>query len=156
MEEPVISEDLIFLMGKYEARFPNDRYYVRTHMWCQPQERIYRLGFGAYAVRLLQDVYFLDWSIEPDTTVEFRQEIGEIESSKAISTIHAPASGKILRFNHELMQDPTAINTDCYGRGWLFEIESNSIELLTAADYLKHLAGTWDETQQLIKGQMHD
>lgn len=151
-----MSEQLIFLMGKYEARFPTDRLYVRHHMWFQATAGAYRVGFTAFAVRMLQDVYFLDWSIEPGTLVKARQEIGEVESSKAISTLHAPADGTLLGFNPALMKDPAAINVDNYGAGWLFDFEPQDVQLLSAAEYIDHLAGIWEETQRQIKGQMHD
>jgi glycine cleavage system H protein len=151
-----MSEHLIFLMGKYEARFPTDRLYVRSHMWFQAEGGAYRVGFTAFAVRMLQDVYFLDWGVEPGTVVKAKQEIGEVESSKAISTLHAPANGTLLRFNQELMKDPTAINVDNYGKGWLFDFDPQDALLLDAAEYVSHLAGIWEETQRQIKGQMHD
>jgi len=151
-----MSDHLVFLMGKYEARFPTDRFYVRNHMWFQTVGGGYRVGFTAYAVRLLQDVYFLDWNVEPGSVVQAQQEIGEIESSKAISSLHAPADGRLLSFNQELMKDPTPINVDNYGKGWLFEFEPQPAELLTAEEYVKYLDGTWEEAQRHIKGQMHD
>jgi glycine cleavage system H protein len=151
-----MSEHLIFMMGKYEARFPTDRLYVQSHMWFQAGEGAYRVGFTAFAVRLLQDIYFLDWSIEPDTVVQAKQEMGEIESSKAVSTLHAPADGLLLRFNRDLMKDPTPINVDNYGKGWLFDFEPKNASLLSAADYIELLNGTWEDTQRQIKGQMHD
>ena len=151
-----MSDHLIFSMGKYEARFPADRFYVRSHMWFMDHEGVYRVGFTAYAVRLLQDVYFLDWSVEPGSVVKAKQEIGEVESSKAISSIYAPIDGTLLRFNADLMKDPTPINVDPYGKGWLFEFEPQTDDLLTAAEYVKYLDATWEETQRHIKGQMHD
>jgi glycine cleavage system H protein len=116
----------------------------------------YRVGFTAFAVRLLQDVYFLDWGIEPGTAVEANQEIGEIESSKAVSSLYAPTAGLILKFNRELLKDPTPINVDNYGQGWLFDLESEPAGLLSAADYVNYLEGAWEESQRQIKGQMHD
>ena len=152
-----MSDYLIFSMGKYEARLPTDRFYARNHMWFQKtEEEVYRVGLSAYAVRLLQDVYFLDWSIEPGTTVRAKQEIGEIESSKAISDIYAPADGTLLRLNKELMKDPTPINVDGYGKGWLFEFRPSNADLMSAEDYLKYLSGSWTEAQRHIKGQMND
>jgi glycine cleavage system H protein len=151
-----MSDHLTFLMGKFEAHFPTDRLYSRNHMWFQAGSGAYRVGFTSFAVRLLQDVYFLDWSIEPGTAVRANQEIGEIESSKAISSLHAPAEGALLQFNRELLKDPTPINVDNYGKGWLFDFEPKDVPLLSAADYVKYLEGAWEESQRQIKGQMHD
>ena len=56
-------EDLTFLMGKFPAVLPGDLLYAPNHMWCRPQDGRLRFGFTSYAIRLMQDVYFLDWSI---------------------------------------------------------------------------------------------
>jgi glycine cleavage system H protein len=148
-------DDLVFLMGKYEARIPQDRLYASNHLWLSPLEAgRYRVGFTAYSVRLLQDVYFLDWTIDPDTPVRHRQEIGEIESSKALSTLYAPADGRVLGFNAALLDDPSAINTDNYSAGWLFDFQSDA-EFLQPGGYLEKLTAGWERDQNLIKGQMH-
>lgn len=146
--------DLFFLMGKYEARIPADRVYSDNHLWLQADGELnrYRVGFTAYSVRLLQDVYFLEWSIDAQSAVRKKQEIGEIESSKAVSTLYAPADGTILDFNERLLDDPSAINTDGYGRGFLFRIQTDA-NFLTPDEYVAHLAAGWEKTEKLIKGQ---
>jgi glycine cleavage system H protein len=148
-------DDLVFMMGQYAARIPCDRRYAANHLWLQPAERGFRVGFTAYSVRLLQDVYFLEWSIDPETHVRPKQQIGEIESSKALSTLYAPGEGRILEFNETLLEDPSAINTDGYGRGWLYAMET-SAETLDAAAYVELLGEKWEETQRVIKGQMNE
>ena len=148
-------ESLYFMMGQFKAIIPTDRLYSHRHMWLQNQEADrYRVGFTAYSVRLLQDVYFLEWSIDPQTRVEDRQEVGEIESSKAVSTMFTPCPGKILEFNEALLNDPSGINADNYGTGWLFEMQLDAA-LLSAQDYIQVLEDGWDETQRTIKGQMN-
>jgi glycine cleavage system H protein len=148
-------DDLVFAMGKYEARIPQDRLYANNHLWLMPLEAGgYRVGFTAYSVRLLQDVYFLDWTIDPDTAVRHRQEIGEIESSKALSTLYAPADGRVIAFNEALLDDPSTINTDSYGAGWLFDFQSEAA-FLQPGEYLQKLNAGWERDQNLIKGQMH-
>ena len=110
-----MSDPLVFMMGEFAAEFPTDRLYAKNHMWAQRREDGYRFGFTAYAVRLLQDVYFLDWTVDPVVQLEARQEIGSIESKKAESALYAPISGQLTTFNEELMDDPSAINVDKYG-----------------------------------------
>src|SRR5262245_65842619 len=106
-----MAEDLEFMMGKYAARVPGDRLFASNHLWLKPSRDRYRVGFTAYSVRLLQDVYFLNWSIDPDTPVRFKQEIGEVESSKAVSSLYAPFDGRVGAFNEKLLNDPSMINT---------------------------------------------
>lgn len=150
-----MSEPLVFMMGKFEARIPVDRTYFESHLWAIPQGENLRIGFTTYAVRLLQDVYFLDWQIDPQTEVRHKQSIGEIESSKAVSTLYAPSDGIVVRFNEALLNDPSLINADNYEKGWLYEF-STKRPLLTADQYFKVLEAGWDETQRLLKNQFNE
>jgi glycine cleavage system H protein len=150
-------DPLVFLMGKYEAIVPADRMYSENHLWLQPiadRESVYRVGFTSYSIRLLQDVYFLDWTIDANTGVSKKQAIGEIESSKALSTLYAPATGKVLRFNDAVLSDPSAINVDGYGGGWLYEFSTDAA-LLPPLVYLKHLESGWEKDQRYLKGQVN-
>jgi glycine cleavage system H protein len=154
MKEPV---ELTFMMGEFAAIFPTDRQYAKNHMWAMTQaDGVYRFGFTAYAVRLLQDVYFLEWSVDAGVTLNERQEMGAIESKKAESALYSPITGHLPRFNDKLLSDPSTINVDKYGEGWLFEIEGSSDQLLSAADYVKHIESVWDVTQRTIKGQLNE
>ncbi|MCG8584390.1 MAG: glycine cleavage system protein H, partial [Pirellulales bacterium] len=111
-----MSDELVFMMGQFAARFPTDRSYAKNHMWAQGVgDNIWRFGFSAYAVRLLQDVYFLDWEFDAPAELEQGQEIGQIESSKAESSLFAPIGGTLSRVNDSLPKDPSSINVDKYG-----------------------------------------
>ena len=153
-----MSEPLVFMMGEFAAEFPTDRQYARNHMWALAVPGRLRFGFTAYAVRLLQDVYFLDWTVSASAPHKEQQEIGSIESKKAESSLYAAISGQLTEFNEKLLADPSAINTDKYGDGWLFEVEpaSPALPLLTPEEYIEHLDGVWKITQQTIKGQLND
>ncbi len=147
---------MTFLMGQYRATFPTDRLYAKNHMWARPRGDVLRFGFAAYAVRLLQDVYFLDWIVEAPTDLRLRQEIGAIESKKAESALVAPLAGRLTVFNDQLMADPSAINVDPYGEGWLFEMRASPDGLLTPEQYLAHLDAVWPVAQKTIKGQLNE
>jgi glycine cleavage system H protein len=152
-----MSEMLSFMMGKFEAKFPTDRLYAKNHMWAQPQPSgAIRFGFSAYAVRLLQDVYFLDWSIDAPTELKGKQLLGSIESKKAESELYAPLEGILTEFNATLLKDPSAINVDTYGEGWLFEMQTDTAPLLTPTAYLAHLEEAWVVAQRTIKGQVNE
>lgn len=150
-----MSAELVFMMGNYEARIPTDREYCDHHLWAQAGPGGFRIGLTAYSVRLLQDVYFLNWTVDPYTAVKKKQEIGEIESSKAVSSLFPPGGGKILEFNQVLLDDPSAINTDGYGTGWLYNFETE-MKFLTAEEYVELLSSKWSEAQRVIKGQVNE
>ena len=157
--------ELVFMMGKFAARVPTDRRYSKNHMWAKPVEvpageqtgnSPLRFGFSAYAVRLLQDVYFLDWTVDAGSDLRERQEIGSIESSKAESSLYAPIAGRLVEFNQTLLSDPSMINVDLYDRGWLFSIAGAGESLLSPDEYLLHLEAAWKIAERTIKGQMNE
>ncbi|MDY3557552.1 glycine cleavage system protein H [Gemmata sp. JC673] len=151
-------EPLVFMMGKHPAPVPGDLRYCKNHMWCRPSDKqpgTLVFGFTAYAVRLMQDVYFLEWRVDAGKMVTLRQEIGFIETQKATSGLYAPVAGTVVRFNTALLNDPGTINLDSYGAGWLFELIGDAAETLDAAGYYAHLEAGWDATQRMIKGQIN-
>src|SRR5216683_2040875 len=141
-----MADDRTCLMGKYAAVLPGDRLYARNHMWCRVQGNN-RFGFTAYAIRLMQDVYFLEWHLSAGDAVERAQQIGHIETSKAISDLFAPMPGRIDTFNEELLQDPSGINVDGYGAGWLFDMTGPAdAELMSVDQYYQFLEANWEKT----------
>lgn len=144
-----------FLMGKHPAELPGELRYCKNHMWCRVgADGTHTFGFSAYAVRLMQDVYFLEWRIEPGL-VTAKQEIGYIETQKATSGLYAPLAGRVVKFNPALLDDPGTINTDAYGAGWLFTFQGDAGETLDVDAYYLHLEAGWENTQRLIKGQIN-
>jgi glycine cleavage system H protein len=156
MAEAPQDPSLTFMMGEFEAVFPTDRQYAKNHMWALANGDNVRFGFTAYAVRLLQDVYFLDWLVDAPSNFKESQEIGSIESKKAESALYAPGAGELVQLNDSLMEDPSAINTDKYGDGWLFDMKLDSPEFLSAEEYLELLVDVWKKTQRTIKGQLNE
>jgi len=149
--------DLTFLMGKFQAVLPADLRYARNHMWARPAgEGRWRFGFTSYAIRLMQDVYFLDWQVSAGDAVTRLQEIGHIETSKAESDLFAPLAGTVVLFNAELLKDPSGVNVDGYGAGWLFEMTADDESpLMDVQGYHDFLAAGWERTQQMIKGKIN-
>lgn len=149
-----MAEPVTFMMGKYPAVLPGELRYARNHMWCRPGESAHRFGFSSYAVRLMQDVYFLDWQVSEGAPLAVKQQIGHIETSKATSDLFAPIAGTLVRFNEELLKDPSAINVDTYGAGWLFELAGQLDDTLTPQEYHDFLDANWEKTQRMLKGHM--
>lgn len=149
--------ELIFLMGKFPAVLPTDLRYARNHMWARalgPGQ--WQFGFTSYAIRLMQDVYFLDWQVSAGDQIAHLQEVGHIETSKAESDLFAPLAGVLREFNPALLQDPSAINVAGYGAGWLFSMETqDDSPLMDVQAYHEFLTAGWERTQQMIKGKIN-
>ena len=156
-----MSDTFTFAMGEFDATFPTNYLYAKNHMWALPQDAVessggYRFGLTAYAVRLLQDVYFLDWIVDASSELQLRAGIGSIESKKAESDLFSPVAGLLTSINPGVLDDPSLINSDPYGEGWMLEIQCDPSQrdiLLNADDYAKHLEEAWDVAQRTIKGQ---
>ena len=150
-----MTDELVFMMGNFRAVFPADRRYAANHMWARPEGGgAVRFGLSAYAVRLLQEVYFLEWSMDAGATVREKDEIGAIESAKANAALYAPIAGTVTRFNDAAMADPSIINKDGYGDGWLFEMTGDAGGTMDAPAYVAYLEASWAKAQALLKGQL--
>jgi len=149
-----MADERVFMMGNFRAVFPTDRRYAANHMWAQPVGGVVRFGLSAYAVRLLQEVFFLEWTVAAGAVVREKDEIGAIESAKANAALFAPMAGAITRFNDAVMADPSLINKSGYDEGWLFEMTGEAGGTMDAPAYVASLEASWARAQALLKGQM--
>ncbi|WP_242418193.1 glycine cleavage system protein GcvH, partial [Frankia sp. CpI1-P] len=101
-----------------------------------------RVGITSYAQEALGDIVFVTLP-EVGTTTAAGEPFGEVESTKSVSEIYAPAAGEITACNEALVSAPELINSDPYGDGWLVEFtftDTDSIEgLLDAGEYAEHV-----------------
>ncbi len=117
---------------------PEDLRYHKEHEWVRLDDRRVTLGISDFAQDALGDVVFVDLP-KVNATVSVDQEIGEVESTKATSSLHSPVSGTILEVNNDLHDHPEYLNQDPYGKGWIAVIELRNpadVEaLMTASQY---------------------
>ena len=118
------------------SEVPDDRRYTKEHEWAREDEGRIVVGITEYAQDQLGDIVFVGLP-EPGTEVTANQPLGEVESTKSVSDVYSPVSGKVLERNPEVEQRPELINEDPYGAGWLVSIEGSggTDGLMTAADY---------------------
>lgn len=150
-----MSESLQFMMGKHAAVIPVDFYYSRNHFWAKKVDGKNRFGFSTYAIKLMQDVFFLDWQVNAGDKVALLDQIGHIETSKAVSDLFAPIAANILGFNPVVLADPSVINVDWYEKGWLFEMDGSIDILMDAKSYYSYLDENWEKTQRILKGKIN-
>jgi glycine cleavage system H protein len=121
---------------------PDDLKYHKEHTWVKVSGRKATIGITDYAQDALGDIVYIDLP-EVDTEVEINSEIGEIESTKATSSIITPVSGKVTEVNEDLSESPETLNEDPYGKGWIAIIEledaSETDDLMDASEYTKYV-----------------
>jgi len=124
--------------------FPDDLYYSKEHVWLRVIGGRGKVGITDYAQQELGEIIFLGLPDE-NSLVEQGDVFGTLESSKTVADLYAPVSGEIVMINRDLEEEPTLINDDPYGNGWLVTMEIDEPgqldDLLSAADYEKFLEG---------------
>lgn len=112
---------------------PNLRYSA-DHEWLSADSPA-RVGISAVAADALGEIVFIELP-EVGSHIEAGEPCGELESTKSVSDLVAPVTGTVVSINEAAVDDPSLINADPYGEGWLFTVEvASEGELLTAQEY---------------------
>ena len=125
------------------ADYPDSLKYTKEHEWARIAANKATIGITPFAKDQLGDVVYLELP-EVGAAVVKGKPFGVVESTKAVSELFAPLSGKVTKVNKELVDAPEGINDDPYEKGWMIEIELSSpqevSELLPAAQYQELVA----------------
>lgn len=121
------------------SNVPQSLRYTKEHEWVQEiSPNKFRIGITDYAQAALGDIVYIQLP-KIGAEVLANAVCGEVESTKSVSEIYAPITGKVILVNEKLDTNPEVINADPYGNGWIAEIEistpSLQEKLLSAADY---------------------
>jgi glycine cleavage system H protein len=120
------------------ANIPADLKYTRTHEWVRISGTVAEVGITDFAQNQLSDVTYVELP-EVHKKLETGKEACTVESIKAASDIYAPLSGTVIEINSTLSSNPEIVNSDPYGKGWLFKIkienQSELANLLSANAY---------------------
>jgi len=114
---------------------PKKLRYAKTHEWANLEGDVCTVGITQFAVDQLTDVVYIELPEVRDHTF-LGEGFGEIESVKAVSDLYAPVNGEVIEINESLLEDPTIVAKDPYGKGWMAKIK---VEPGTALDHLMTL-----------------
>ena len=118
---------------------PDNLFYTKQHEWVENiGNNRFRIGITDYAQSALGDIVYIQLP-KMDSKVTAGSVCGEVESTKSVSEIYAPISGKVVAVNQALDKTPESMNADAYGVGWIAEIEAEADfdlkTLMSAAQY---------------------
>ncbi|MCY3023338.1 MAG: glycine cleavage system protein GcvH [Planctomycetota bacterium] len=113
------------------SKVPAGLKYSKEHEWVRVDGNKAVVGITDHAQMQLGDIVFVDLP-KVGALVQSMKPMGVIESVKAASDIFSPVSGKVIAANGELVKTPEIINQDCYGKGWIAEIELSQPDELNA------------------------
>ncbi len=121
---------------------PTDLRFATSHEWVRLEGAIATVGISDHAQEELTDVVFVELP-----TVGRKVDAGDptavVESVKAASDIYAPVAGEVVEVNPEVEADPSLVNSDPYGKGWIFKLRVKNLAdaeaLLDSASYSAHI-----------------
>ncbi|MEN9735509.1 MAG: hypothetical protein RL129_219 [Actinomycetota bacterium] len=120
------------------SNVPNELKYTKEHEWVgsTSNPQIFRVGITDFAQGALGDIVYIQLPKVGDQLTADKV-CGEVESTKSVSEIYAPVTGKVVAVNSSLDGAPEVINQDPYGAGWIMDVEIQGAlpELLDAPSY---------------------
>jgi len=112
---------------------PPDLHYTAEHEWVRRSgDDTARIGITDFAQAALGDVVFVQLP-EVGTELTAGEPFGEVESTKSVSDLYAPVSGKVSAVNGDLDGSPQLVNSDPYGAGWLLDVQASDVAGLESA-----------------------
>ncbi len=126
---------------------PEDLLFAETHEWVYVAEedgkKIATMGISAFAVEQLTDLIYMELP-EVGTTVHAGDEVGEVESVKAVSPIYSPVDGEVIEVNSTLADAVESLGDDPYDQGWIAKLrvtdDSGLAKLMDYATYQQQCA----------------
>ena len=126
------------------SNIPSDLLYTRDHEYVKPADEpgVVTIGITDYAQDQLGDVVFVELP-KVGATYGEHDTFGTIEAVKAVSELYSPVAGEVVAINERLDGEPSLVNSDPYGEGWMIRIRladpGERGELLSSSDYAAHI-----------------
>jgi glycine cleavage system H protein len=122
------------------AELPTHLHYTVEHEWLDDGAPA-TVGITGTAADALGDIVYLELPAVGEA-ITAGAVVGEIESTKSVSELYSPVSGTVVEVNQAAVDDPSVVNSDPYGQGWLLKVDVSSTgPLLTAEEYSAQNSG---------------
>ena len=124
-------------------KIPSDLRYNASHEWVRLEGDVATIGITDHAQQELTDVVFVELPAM-GKKVDAGDPTAVVESVKAASDIYAPIAGEVVEVNPEVEADPSLVNSDPYGNGWIFRLRVADpyqfLQLMDATAYGAHIS----------------
>ena len=115
------------------AELPTHLHYTVEHEWLDDGAPA-TVGITGIAADALGDIVYLELPAVGEEIIAGAV-VGEIESTKSVSELYSPVSGTVVEINQAAVEDPSVVNSDPYGQGWLLKVDgASTCPRLTAAE----------------------
>ena len=128
------------------SEIPEGLFYTEEHEYLKPtgEEGVFLVGVTDYAQGELGDVVYIELP-EAGASFDKMEAFGTIEAVKAVSDLFCPVKAEVLEVNGALDDDPSVVNADPYGDGWMIKIRVQNPGdmggLMDQAAYISHVGG---------------
>ncbi|MGD2115042.1 MAG: glycine cleavage system protein GcvH [Acidobacteriota bacterium] len=123
--------------------YPSEYLYSKDHEWVRVEDDTCVLGITEYAQEELGEIVFVDMP-ESGEAFSAKDEVGTIESVKAVAEVYTPVSGEVIETNPALEDEPELVNDDPHGDGWLVKLrmgnKSELDALMSAEQYEEYIS----------------
>jgi glycine cleavage system H protein len=113
---------------------PADLHYEKNHYWVRTEGDILVMGMDDFARQLSGDIVYVQIPFA-GKKLKVGKKFAQVESGKWLGKVYAPVNGELIEGNEELEVEPTLINQDCYGKGWMYKIKPSDINELNNLIY---------------------
>lgn len=122
--------------------YPTDYLYSREHEWIRVEDDVCVIGITEHAQQELGEVVFVELP-EPGQMFNTNDELGTIESVKAVAEVYTPVAGEVIEVNDAVVDDPELLNEDPHVEGWLIKMRFSSADdlktLMNAEQYEEYV-----------------
>lgn len=126
--------------------FPKELRYTADHEWIRVEGNVGTIGITAFAQSELGDIVYVEVETVGDI-LDKETIFGTVEAVKTTSDLYMPVSGKVIAFNDAIDEkggdNPSLINEDPYGQGWIIKVELSDLSeldaLMDAGAYEQHI-----------------
>jgi len=115
------------MVTKEGFEFPSDLFYNSDQIWLKKEDGKVRIGFTTFGMELAGKIKFVRLR-PPGRSIDAGRSIGTLESGKWTGAVKSPVTGKLVEVNDELKTNPTILNEDPYGEGWIAVLDPEDLE----------------------------
>jgi len=122
--------------------YPTEYLYSKEHEWVRVDDAIVTIGITEFAQQELGEVVYVELP-EVGQVFDANDEIGTIESVKAVAEVYTPVAGEIVEINEGVVDDPELLNEEPHSEGWLVKVRFSSAadlkSLMNAEQYEEYV-----------------
>ncbi|MGD8837423.1 MAG: glycine cleavage system protein GcvH [Desulfobacteraceae bacterium] len=123
-------------------QLPEKLFYEKNHYWVKVEDDMLIMGMDDFAQQLAGDIVFVQIPFA-GKKLKVGKKFAQVESGKWLGKVYAPVNGELIEGNEALEAEPSLINNDCYGQGWMFKIKPADMDELNSLIHTREDIEKW-------------